>query len=57
MKQERSKEREKNRLEMPNVAAMLDELRERCPSLTFKVLGAEDLVTGKRVGKLDESDT
>lgn len=40
----------KNREEMPNVAAMLDQIRKKNPDLVFKVIGAEDLVTGKKIG-------
>lgn len=47
-------ERERNRELMPNVATMLDELRKA--GFTFKVLAAEDFVTGHRVGDLEEKN-
>lgn len=50
--EERKKQAEKNRQEMPNVAAMLDQIRKSNPELAFKVIGAEDLETGKKVGNI-----
>ena len=47
------KKRAKNRKEMPNVAQLLDDVRKANPGLKFKVIGAEDKVTKKRVGWLD----
>lgn len=46
---------QRNRELMPNVAAMVDELREFFPNL--KVLYAEDLETGRSVGKKPEPPT
>jgi uncharacterized protein (DUF849 family) len=48
----REEQAKKNREEMPNVAAMLDRIREANPDLAFKVIGAEDKVTGKKIGTL-----
>jgi hypothetical protein len=42
----------RNREAMPNVAAMLDQIRKSNPGLAFKVIGAEDKITGKKVGKI-----
>jgi hypothetical protein len=42
----------RNREEMPNVAAMLDQIRKANPGLAFKVIGAEDKTTGKKIGKI-----
>jgi hypothetical protein len=51
----REAEREKNRAEMPNLAALVDEMREQFPGA--KLIWGEDLVTGKSVGvKPDESN-
>ena len=46
------KKREKNRREMPNVAALVDEITRYFGPV--RVLGAEDKVTGKKVGRLDD---
>lgn len=50
---QRDKQAKKNREEMPEVAAMLDRIREANPDLAFKVIGAEDKTTGKKIGRLD----
>ena len=44
-------DRERNRREMPNVAALVDEITRYFGPV--KVLGAEDKITGKKVGRLD----
>lgn len=46
--------RQQNRELMPNVAALVDEWREYFPDL--KVIWAEDLVTGHKVGKRPEPE-
>lgn len=50
----REEQRQKNREAMPNLAALVDELRERFPGA--KVMWGQDLVTGKEVGKRDDED-
>jgi hypothetical protein len=50
----REEERRKNREKMPNLAAVVDELRERFPGA--KLIWGKDLVTGHEVGKLEEPD-
>lgn len=47
-------QRKRNREQMPNVAAMLDEFRAANPGLEFKVVWAKDIQTGVEVGKRDE---
>lgn len=46
--------KESNRKRMPNVADLIDEIREANPSLTFKVIAAEDFETGVKVGQFEE---
>lgn len=50
----REEQRRKNRAEMPNLAALVDELREKFPDA--KLMWGKDLVTGKEVGKKEEPD-
>lgn len=52
--EERKQLAQKNREEMPNVADMLDRIRQANPELAFKVIGAEDKITGKKIGRLDD---
>jgi hypothetical protein len=47
-------QRKRNREQMPNVAAMLDEFRAANPGLQFKVVWAKDHGTGLEVGKRDD---
>jgi hypothetical protein len=49
---DRQDKAKKNREEMPNVAEMLDRIRAANPKLAYKVIGAEDKVTGKKVGRI-----
>jgi len=49
---DRQDKAKRNRQEMPNVAAMLDQIRAANPKLAYKVVGAEDKVTGKKIGTL-----
>jgi len=49
---DRATQARKNREEMPNVAEMLDKIRKANPTLAFKVIGAEDKITGKKIGRL-----
>lgn len=49
-------QRRRNREQMPNVAAMLDQFRKSNPGLGFKVLWAKDLQTGVEVGKREVPD-
>lgn len=51
---ERDSKREENRKRMPNVAALLDDLREQFGD--FKVLAVEDYETGVKAGTFGESD-
>lgn len=53
----RDQQAKTNRESMPNVAAMLDKIREKNPDLAFKVIGAEDKVTGKKIGRLDDDSS
>jgi hypothetical protein len=52
--EQRKRLAEKNRQEMPNVAELIDTVRQHNPGLKFRVVGAEDLVTGKKIGRLDK---
>ena len=52
MNRTHDQQKKTNRQEMPNVAAMLDQIRKANPDLAFKVIGAEDKVTGKKVGRI-----
>jgi len=52
VKNPNDKQRDANRAAMPNVAALVDEITRYFGPV--RVLGAEDKVTGKRVGKLDD---
>jgi len=49
---DREEQARKNREEMPNVAEMLDKIRAANPGLSAKVIGAEDKVTGKKIGNI-----
>jgi hypothetical protein len=46
----RQKQAERNRQEMPNVAEVIDQFTKFFGPV--KVIGAEDLITGKKVGKI-----
>ena len=48
----REKKREANRKRMPNVAKLLDDLTKLYGPV--RVIGAEDKVTGVKVGNLDD---
>ncbi len=51
----RQDERRKNRQQMPNLAALVDELREQFPGA--KLVWGQDLVTGHSIGQRpDESN-
>lgn len=47
---DRDQQREKNRETMPNVAEVIDTFNRFFGPV--RVLGAEDLITGKKVGKI-----
>ena len=51
-KDEKKAERKRNREAMPNVAELVDQLKVLYGPI--RVIGAEDYVTGKKIGKLDE---
>ncbi len=50
----RDEERRKNREKMPNLAKVVDEIREKFPGA--KLIWGKDLLTGHEVGKLDPVD-
>lgn len=50
----RDEERRKNRERMPNLAAAIDEIREKFPDA--RLVWGKDLVTGHEVGTKDEPD-
>lgn len=52
--QAREEQRRKNREQMPNLAALVDEIREAFPDA--RLLWGKDLVTGFEVGKKEEPD-
>ena len=52
--QAREEQRRKNREQMPNLAALVDEIREKFPGA--KLLWGKDLVTGIEIGKKEEPD-
>ena len=53
-KQQFEEEKRTNREKAPNLAALVDELREQFPGM--KLIYGKDLVTGAEVGKKDEPD-
>lgn len=53
-KQQFEEEKRKNREKAPNLAALVDELREQFPGM--KLIYGKDLVTGAEVGKKEEPD-
>lgn len=53
-KQKFEEEKRKNREKAPNLAALVDELREQFPGM--KLIWGQDLVTGVEIGKKDEPD-
>ena len=52
--QMREEQRRKNRERMPNLAALMDDLREQFPDC--RLVWGKDLVTGHEVGKKEEPD-
>lgn len=50
----REEERRKNREKMPNLAAVVDEIRAKFPGA--KLIWGKDLVTGHEVGKQEQID-
>ena len=50
----REEQRRKNRELMPNLAALMDEIKEKFPDA--KLVWGEDLVTGHKVGKKPEHE-
>ena len=50
----REEQRQKNRELMPNLAALVDEIKDQFPDA--KLIWGEDLVTGHKVGKKPENE-